>query len=1003
MSRFLPVILILLLTNISFGATRAHTGDIQFIPNAGQWTEPYLYRTAVYGGQLFLERNGFTWHFSNASELGHIKHSGAHTEPDDFVVKRHAFKAVFEGADPMTQVSGEDAFSNYYNYFLGNDPARWKGKVPAFGTVHYKGLYPGIDLKVYSRSNSMKYDLIVEPGASAEMISIRYDGLDDMRIVDGNLELITSINKVVEMAPVAWQMIQGEKIEVPCAFRLEGNRIQFSFPQGYDKRYALTIDPATLIFASYSGSTSDNWGYTATYDEDGYLYGGGIAFDDGYPVTIGAVQETYNGAGVGYIADITISKFTPDGTSLVYSTYLGGTSQDLPYSLIVNDDEELIIYGSTGSSNFPTVAGCYDLTFNGGSSITVDVVLNFPSGSDAFIAKLSADGSSLIGSTFFGGTSNDALNTGVIGYNYGDHARGEVITDDAGNIFIASSTRSPNLPVTAGAFQTTIGGAQDGFIAKFNPGLTTLSWSSFIGGTAEDGAYSIKKMHGPKFVVSGGTASSNMPTTPGALHEDYNGGSADGYLMIIPDDASDITHLTYIGTNAYDQSFLTEVDEDNHIYVTGQTRGDYPVVGDVYSNPGSSQYISKLDSTLSTLLLSTVFGSGDDVVNISPTAFLVDVCDNIFVAGWGGNVNIGYNFETGTVNDMPVTADAFQSTTDGSDFYLIVFSEDLADLSYATYFGGAISDEHVDGGTSRFDKSGVVYHAVCAGCGGSDDFPTTEGVVSNTNNAPNCNLGVFKFALAVPPTNALFILDPNSGCYPVDVNFTNLSTNAVSYVWDFGDGSTSTETDPSHTYGDPGVYTVTLVAEVDGICGVNDTTEATVTVFDYPVANYTFTPYPANVFQPVVFTDASIDAVEWLWEFGDGFTSTDQNPNHVYADTGSYIVCLTVTNADGCENKICDTILIAAISLLEVPNAFSPNDDGVNDVFLPLNYGLLNYEFRIYNRWGELIFLTNDPAKGWDGVYNGVEQELDVYVYVVSGDGEDGVRYLKRGNFTLVR
>ncbi len=130
------------------------------------------------------------------------------------------------------------------------------------------------------------------------------------------------------------------------------------------------------------------------------------------------------------------------------------------------------------------------------------------------------------------------------------------------------------------------------------------------------------------------------------------------------------------------------MDESGSIYITGQTLGDYPVVGTVYENPGSSQYITKLDPTLATIDFSTVFGSGDNFVNISPTAFLVDNCNLIYVAGWGGNTNSLYNPETGDVFNMPLTADAFQSTTDGSDFYLVIFDTELTDILYATYFGG---------------------------------------------------------------------------------------------------------------------------------------------------------------------------------------------------------------------------------------------------------------------------------------------------------------------------
>ena len=1003
MKRRHTLLLLLLSPFAAFGQHHAKTGDLQFIENVGQWESPVEYVAGVYGGELFLEKNAFTYHFSNAAELGHFKHDPNAGDPSSFVIKNHAFKVHFLHSDPLVQLQGESIFDNYYNYFLGNDQSKWKGKVSAFGAVRYANLYPGIDMQVYSQSQSMKYDYIIQPGISPAAIQIGYEGLDAIQLNDGNLELKTSINTVVEVKPLAYQIIQDKKVIVPCSFVLNGNVVSYSFPEGYNTEYSLIIDPATLIFASYTGSTADNWGYTATYDNDGNLYGGGITFANGYPVTIGAYQETWTPGAGAYVADITVSKFSADGTSLIYSTYLGGSNEDLPYSLIVNEANELIIYGATGSNDFPTTAGAYDASFNGGVLETVDYVLTFTSGSDAFVAKLSADGADLVGSTYIGGTANESLNTGVTSYNYGDHARGEVNLDGAGNIYIAGCTRSTNFPTTAGVMQNSNGGALDGFVAKFNPALTSLSWSTYVGGNGDDGAYAIKYLSSGDVVIVGGTSSNNLNTTPSALHPSYQGGLTDGYVLVMTPDASSIAAMTYIGTSAYDQTYLLDVDELDNIYITGQTLGDYPIVGTVYSNPGSAQYISKLNTNLSTLLLSTLLGDGDAQVNISPTAFLVDNCHNIFLTGWGGLVNSGFNPATGSMVSMPITADAFQSSTDGSDFYLIIFGNELETMAYATYFGGSISDEHVDGGTSRFDKQGIVYHAVCAGCGGNDDFPTTEGVVSNTNNAFNCNLGVFKFSLGPPPTAAAFLATPDKGCVPLEVFFENESINADSYEWDFGDGTTGIATDESHVYTEPGTYTIRLVASVDDECGINDTVYQTVEIYEIPIADFTSSPDIASVYYPVEFTDASIVAVEWDWSFGDGFTSSLQNPTHLYADRGTYTVCLVATNADGCSDTTCREIIITALSLLDVPNAFSPNGDGTNDVFLPLNYGLTDFLFRVYNRWGELIYETTDPTKGWNGIYNGVEQEMDVYVYTVSGKGEDNVFYSKQGNFTLVR
>ncbi len=1003
MKKILTLILTFTPFSILIAGNNASTGDIQFVQNNGQWQEQIGFSADIYGGKFFVEKNCFTWSFTNAFELSDFKHNGDVEGLSQFILKSHAFKTNFIDANQAVKLSGENKYDNYYNFFLGSDEQHWKSAVPAFEAVRYQELYNGIDLLLYSLGGSIKYDLIVQPNVNAEQIRFSYEGLSDVRLVDGNLELITSINTIVELKPVAWQIISGQKIIVPCTFNLNNNELSFSFPAGYDPNYELVIDPATLIFASYSGSTADNWGYSATYDILGNLYGAGITFANGYPVTLGAYQETWTAGAGSYVADVTISKFSSDGTSLIYSTYLGGSNEDLPYSMIVDDDDNLIVYGATGSSNFPVTAGCYDNSFNGGTAVTVDYVLAFTSGSDGFVAKFNPDGTDLIGSTYFGGTANDAINEGNTAYNYGDHARGEVNMDPIGQIYIASCTNSSNLPVTAFAFQTDFGGDQDGFIAKFNPELTDLIWCSFVGGSAEDGVYNIQKITGEKFVICGGTSSEDFPTTEGALNENYLGGTTDGFAMIISSNCGFIIASTFIGTDEYDQAFLVEIDEVNSIYVTGQTLGDYPVVCDVYENVGSTQYITKLDSTLSSITFSTVFGSGDPEVNISPTAFLVDECQHLYVAGWGGATNSLFNPAVGTVDNMPISGDAFQSSTDGSDFYLIVLSKDASELIYGTYFGGPVSDEHVDGGTSRFDPAGIVYEAVCAGCGGSDDFPTTDGVVSNTNNSTNCNLGVFKFQFTIPPTTASIDAEPLSGCLPLTVDFTNNSVNEESVEWNFGTGDISTEENPSYTFSEPGTYTITLIAHIPFLCGVDDTAVITVEVYSYPEADFSSTPIPGSVFTPTIFTDLSTDAATWFWEFGDGATSDEQNPEHQYILPGIYEVCLTVETEFGCQAKVCDSVEVFSGSLLDIPNAFSPNGDNTNDEFLPINYGITEYEFKIYNRWGELIFQTSNPGKGWDGTFKGVEQELDVYIYVITGKGFDNSPYYQQGNVTLVR
>src|SRR5690606_21696571 len=241
----------------------------------------------------------------------------------------------------------------------------------------------------------------------------------------------------------------------------------------------LIIDP-TLIFSTYSGSFADNFGFTATYDSKGYLYSGGNVFALGYPTTVGAFQVSYGGGNI----DVAITKYDVTGTNLIYSTYLGGNGSEIPHSLVVNNYDELFVFGTTGSANFPVSANAYDQTFNGGTNITgVGMGFVYPNGCDIFITRFNVAGTAIQASTYLGGSGNDGINVaGGLKANYADESRGEIDIDKLNYIYLATTTSSTNFPVSPNAFQTTYGGGtQDGLVAKMDNNLTTVLFASYIG------------------------------------------------------------------------------------------------------------------------------------------------------------------------------------------------------------------------------------------------------------------------------------------------------------------------------------------------------------------------------------------------------------------------------------------------------------------------------------------------------------------------------------------
>ncbi len=867
----------------------------QFIENIGQWENTFLYRAYIPGGELFIEKNGITYHFWDQAKMNVLTaamHDRKGNELTDFQIKHHVIRVKFLGSNTGVITQPESPFSHYYNYYLGNDASRWKSNVQAYRKITLKEIYPHIDLIIYTSNNKLKYDWIVKPGGDIKKIRIEYQGVDDLLIKEGNLEIKTSLGSIIEASPVVYQQTPSGIKPVKSRFSLKKNILAFQLQDTFDPALPLIIDPA-LIFSTYSGSLTDNWGFTATYDSQGNLYGGGIVLAaNAYPNTTGSYQAAYGGG----LYDVMIGKYNDNGSTLLYYTYLGGSRAEAPFSLVCNNNDDLYVLGITGSSNFAVTTGAYQTTFQGGPSAGI-FALNgndYPNGSDLFVSKFNFDGTILIGSTFIGGTGNDGMNTNSgLRHNYADEFRGEIIVDNNDQCYVASSTKSIDFP-TVNAAQTVMAGTQDAVVFRLSPTLTSLQWSTFLGGMGYEAGYSLKLNNSGEVYVTGGTNSSNFPVTAGVIKPTY-GGSVDGFITRYSSTGT-LLSSTYLGTSAYDQSYIIQLDNAQDVYVVGQTKGSYPIVssslGPVYSNPNSGQFIHKLNPTLTATIFSTVFGRGiAGQIDIVPTAFLVDICDHIYVSGWGGAVNNGIG--GGNTHNMPITSNAYQSTTDGSDFYFIVLDENATSLIYASYFGGPVSAEHVDGGTSRFNPDGIVYQAVCAGCGSHDDFPTTSGAWSNTNNSNNCNMGVFKFDVS-EFTAIIDLVTPNITCINNTVILQNASTGGSSYFWDFGDGTTSTSPVVNHVYSNPGVYNVMLIVSDPASCLQNDTAYMAVIVEAPPSVQIT----PVNPLCP----GQSVQLVAsgggtYNWDAHPSLSATNiPNPIATPSTTTTY----TVTASNNC-------------------------------------------------------------------------------------------------------
>lgn len=901
--------------------------SLRLSENLGQWDPFILFRAQLDGGTMYLEKGGLTFNFYDKKKYRALHHGGARKGLyKDLNIQCHAYKIMFENCNPSALVEKAQQGSDYENFFIGNDQSKWKGNVRNYHQVFLRELYKGIDYEMLTAVNGLKYNFHVKAKADPSQIKLRYQGVDKMKLKDGALLLNLAVNQVIEQKPYAYQLINGAVKVVKCTYILKNKVLAFDFPEGYDSNYDLVIDPI-LVFAAQSGSTADNFGMTATFDTQGNLYSGGTAFNNGYPVTAGTYSQGFTG-GVGTgITDVVITKYNSNGNALLYSTYLGGNGTEIITSLIVDGNNNLCFYGTTGSFNFPTTTGAYDQSFNGG--VGLNFFSNgtfFSAGTDIYVGKFNSTGSSLLGCTFLGGSDNDGVNhvnhqvpgpipgtteppNDSLLYNYGDQYRGEIQVDVLNNIYIVSSTRSTNFP-TVNAYDNTLGGKQDAIISKLNTSLTQLIFSTYLGGSNNDCGNSLIVSDNLEVYATGGTCSGNFPVTAGAHSTSYNGGKTDGFIVHLNTAGNSLLQSTFVGTANYDQPYFVQTDKYQNIYVYGQSLGIFPVViapneTTVYSNPGKHQFITRYTPTLSNINLSTTFGNFFSNTDISPSAFAVDKCNNIYLSGWGASI-----LAPGPgMSNMPLFQ-ATQSPTDGFDFYFMGLDSNAKALKYGSYFGGNLSSEHVDGGTSRFDPGGRIYQSVCAGCGGNDDYPVTPGawpnIPGNSNQSANCNNGVVKLDFQLQMAIATINTNTLSGCSPLTVTLSNATQPGgptATYTWDLGNGNTSsTILNPIVTYTAPGTYTVMLTVEDNLTCNKTDRVKTYITVLPSPVTNFTVTGGQCtNTVSVSHTTSGNLNTNPYAWDFGNGGPLiTQSSPSYTYPGNGIYTISFTVTSTNGC-------------------------------------------------------------------------------------------------------
>ncbi len=826
----------------------AQKESVWFYPNKGQWEDNVLYKTPLAIGDFYIDTKGFTYNFLEKSPLEHSENQSkrnVNTNSKE-IIGVDVITTHFEDAK-ISKIKNDTKSKHYHNYFIGNDSTKWKSEIFGYKKLEISELYPNVDMIMEAKSNLLEYSFLIAPMQDPSVIKMRIAGAKRTFLdLEGNLHIQYRFGEIIHRKPSAWSINQstGQKTDVDIQFDLNQDLVQYKI-ENYNINQLLYIDPE-IVFSSFSGSTVDNRGFTATPDKNGNLIAGGVSFGMGYPTVVGSYDINFNGGDSVYVdslnnvftfshsaVDLTISKFNATGKDLLFSTYIGGKGNETPHSMVCNDQNDLYIFGATSSIDFPTLAKSYDKTFNGGKLPEKRLNIYFNK-TDLYVLKLNEFGSILKGATYIGGSKNDGINDSILRFNSGDEFRGEIIVSHDNNVVVSSTTHSADFP-TKNPFQANLKGFQDAVIFKLTSNLEDLLFSSFFGGENIETGNSVQSAGDGTLYLVGGTNSSEITFKNGNIKK-YSGGLCDGYILKLSNNKPTILSGTFIGATEYDQAFFVQIDHLKNIYVYGQSESNLPITSGKYGVANSGQFISKYSNDLNTLLWNTTFGTGKTSVDISPTAFSVSLCGDIYISGWGGIKNRSTSKAiNSTTEGLQVTNDAFQNETNGNNFYIAVLGNDANTLNYATFMGGmSIANNHVDGGTSRFDKRGGIYHAVCAGCGSiQNGFSTTPEVFAPTNNTTDggCNLAAFEFDLKsslAKVTTADSVI-----CLNGKVHFTNLSVNCDLFEWDFGDGEKSSVKDPIHTYKVPGKYSIKLIAaNSKTTCLAPDTTFTEVYVYN---------------------------------------------------------------------------------------------------------------------------------------------------------------------------
>jgi hypothetical protein len=656
---------------------------VLFIENQGQLDSMVEYYIKTPAQTLYFTKDGIIFDLTRCDQA---EASGM----ADSRAERLVFSLDFMGANREPTIKGTGKDSAVVNYLTGDNPGKWHTDIPTYREVVYHEIYPAIDLRLLGKGNVLEYDFTVRPGACPDDIALVYNGIDSLRIENGELVAGTAFGDIEQDRPYTYQQIGDEKIQVDGGFRLGSGNTYGFYVTAYDNRYPLIIDPM-LAYSTYLGGSSGDFGYGIAVDASGSAYVTGQTNSSNFP-TQNPYQETRAGND-----DVFVAKLSAGGDSLVYSTYLGGSQGDYGRGIAVDSTGCAYVTGGTNSGNFPT-QNPYQGTNAG----------NY----DAFVARLSAAGTSLVYSTYLGGSHDD--------YGLG------IAVDSAGCAYVVGFTYSSNFP-TQNPYQGTNAGYFDAFVAKLSAAGDSLSYSTYLGGSQNDYGCGTAVDSAGDAYVTGYTYSSDFPTQK--PYQETFAGFIDVFVARLSAVGNSLSYSTYLGGSSYDYGNGIAVDSADGAYVTGYTgSSDFPTQNPYQGTFAGidDAFVARLSAAGNSLVYSTYLGGS-----------YADFGYGIAVDASGGAYVTGY---TGS-SDFPTQT--YQGTfAGGTDAFVARLSEAGSSLRYSTYLGGSGLDE---GYGIAVDSAGGAY---VTGYTGSSDFPTQNPY----QEAKAGNYDVFVSKIPLPPS-----------------------------------------------------------------------------------------------------------------------------------------------------------------------------------------------------------------------------------------------------------